>query len=198
MTTRKVLLIVVSVILFLAVAGVVATLFLDDFSKGLSKVKKIDKKYAFSIENYPMDFSQSGGSHLTVTDITFMSKELEELRKENKDAALSHYLNFRIALLDAEMNYKLALALGNKGSVDDGFGCKDKPVIIEAASYKNMSSQSGFEAVESLSALFDSYPEQAELIGLPKSMPLVLDTSFAQIGKKSNSTINFINRVCPD
>lgn len=198
MNKRKIIVMTAIAIVVLASIGLVATLFLNEFNIGFLKIKKIDEKYSYSIKDYPTNFSKVEESLLTIKDRTFMSNELKEVGKGSKDEALLKYIEFRTGLLDAEINYKLSMEIGNRGDIRDGFGCKDKPFIISAASYKNQSAQSGYNAVNKLKEFFEKNPNEADLTEIPKSLPLFLNVSFQDIEKKANSTIRFINRVCPD
>ena len=198
MNIKKVLWAILVLLIVISIFSLFASLFVGSFHLGLSKIKKIDEKYSVSLKEYPIDFTQINQMPLTITDITFMSNEFKALKENSKDEALLRYLNFRMSLLEAEMNYKLAFALGKKGDTSDGFGCKDKPVIIEAASYKNMSAQIGYAAVEHLKTFFEQYPKQAALTEVPQSWPVFLNVSFSEIERKSGSTIRFIKRICPD
>ena len=198
MNQRKIIVITAIMIIVLISIGLVASLFLGEFSIGLSKIKKIDEKYNYSIKDYPINFSKIEESQLSVNDLSFMSSELKNIQIKAKNSALLSYIEFRTDLLEAEMNYKLALELGEQGNTKDGFGCKDKPYIISAASYKNQSAHAGYKAVSKLQEFFKTYPQEADLTEIPKSFPLFLNVSLQEIEKKSNSTIKFINRVCPD
>lgn len=189
---------VIAIIAILLLVGILLSYFLGEFQLGLSKVKKIDEEYGVSMSEYPLSFAEVNQIPLTVNDITLMLDELRTLRENSKDSALLQFLDFRISLLEAEMQYKLALALGKKGDVSDGFGCRDEPVIIEAAAYKNQSAQVGYRAVNHLTGFLTKYPRQAEIAGVPESWPVFLNASFQEIEKNAGGTIRFIKRVCSE
>ena len=177
-----------AVFVFLLVAGCAQV---KDFSYGLEQIKGVDAKYGTNISNYPADIQQAG----------YLSGDLEKIRDINLDKGQEQFgqiVDYRLLALDAHGDFvNDAVNYGVSGTTEDGFGCKQRPLIIESVALRNSSAQKGFKAVSLLRNFVDKYPEEAKKAGVSYKDSLFMNATFYEIARKARSDSSIINRFCP-
>lgn len=161
-----------------------------DFKYGVNQINSINSKYNTNMETYPSDLQQ----------IDSMLAEYEELRKlqlEKGKEQFNYVIDYRILNLEAEKFYIQGQRFGMSGTTKDGFGCKQRPLIIESAGLRNSSALKGFAAVDLLREFVQKYPEEANFVNLSDKNALFLNATFYQISRDAKRDSNIINSFCP-
>lgn len=161
-----------------------------DFRYGVNQINSLNSKYNTNLETYPKDVQQ----------IDSMVVEYEELKKvqlgKGKEQ-FNYLIDYRILNLEAEKFYMLGQRFGMSGTTKDGFGCKQRPLIIESAELRNRSALRGFAAVDLLKEFVLKYPEEASFVNLSDKNALFLNATFYQISRDARRDSSIINSFCP-
>ena len=162
-----------------------------DFDYGLNQMKTVDAKYSTNISAYPNDMPKINS---LIGDLG-KAKNIELSKgKEQFDQIIS----YRILTLEAHRYFiNNSINYGGAGTTEDGFGCKQRPLIIESVWLRNSSSQKGFEAVSLLRNFVENYPEEAKKAGVSYKDSLFMNATFYEMARKARSDSNTINRFCP-
>ena len=161
-----------------------------DFKYSVKQVNKIDSKYNTTIETYPN----------TVSKINSMIGDFEEIKKLQLEAGkepFNYLIDYRLLNLEAEKLLIEGQKYGDAGFTADGFGCKQRPLIIESAQLRNRSALKGFEAVELSREFVEEYPKEAEIAGISLKSALFLNAAFYQISEGARKDSSIINKFCP-
>ena len=98
------------------------------------------------------------------------TKELETLKFElkaiNQDLTtgkepFKYLIDYTKLLLESEELKIRGESYGSIGKASDGFGCKQRPLIMESATFRNNSAQKGFESLKVLQDFQEKYPTEA-------------------------------------
>lgn len=163
---------------------------IKDFNYGVKELNKINAKYNTTMETYPK----------TIEEINSMSSDLAELKKlqlESGQEPLNYVIDYQLLNLEAEKLFIEGQKYGEAGTTKDGFGCKQRPLIIQSASLRNSSALKGFEAVNLLREFVDKYPNEANSVGLSAKNALFLNATFYKISREARTDSNTINHFCP-
>ena len=177
-----------AIFVFLLVAGCAQV---KDFGYGLEQMKMVDAKYGTNISNYPVDIQQAG----------YLIGDLEKIKGITLDRGQEQFiqiLDYRLLALDAHGDFvNDAVNYGVSGTTEDGFGCKQRPLILESVALRNNSAQKGFKAVSLLRNFVDKYPEEAKMAGVSYKDSLFMNATFYEMARKARSDSSIINRFCP-
>lgn len=177
-------------IFLLIILLVVGCAQVKDFKYGIKQINNINAKYNATMEEYPKTTSQI---NLMLSEYG----ELKNLKLEKGQEPFNYIINYRILNLEAEKLYAEGKKYGETGTTKDGFGCKQRPFVIESVSFRNRSALKGFEAVDLLRELVNKYPEEAGLANLSLKNALFLNATFYQISREARTDSNVINNFCP-
>lgn len=161
-----------------------------DFRYGIKQINNANSEYNTTMETYPS----------SISDINSMINDFENLRKlqlQKGQKPFEYAVGYRLLNLEAEKLFIEGQKYGNAGTTTDGFGCKQRPLIIESVKLRNSSALKGFEAVDLLWKFVEEYPEELKLTGLSIKNALFLNATFYQISKDARSDSNIINHFCP-
>ena len=162
-----------------------------DFNYALGRINEVNGKYGTDLQSYPAEANK----------IDSLVDELSGLKKEKLSGgqeAFDVLVDYRILNLEAEKLYLESQKYGNAGGTKNGFGCKRRPLILESASLRNMSSLKGFEAAKKLSTLVKDYPKEAAIANLSSKNVLFFNATFYDIANEAESDSNIINSFCPE
>ena len=177
-----------AIFVFLLAAGCAQV---KDFGYGLEQMKMVDAKYGTNISNYPVDIQQAG----------YLIGDLEKIKGITLDRGQEQFiqiLDYRLLALDAHGDFvNDAVNYGVSGTTEDGFGCKQRPLILESVALRNNSAQKGFKAVSLLRNFVDKYPEEAKMAGVSYKDSLFMNATFYEMARKARSDSSIINRFCP-
>ena len=179
------------IFLALAVFFVAGCALAKDFKYGIKQINIVNSKYNTTMEIYPKSVQKIDSM---IGDLT----ELKKVKLDNGQGSFSYVIDYRILNLEAEKLYIKGKSYGDSGTTKKGFGCKQRPLIMESATFRDNSALKGFEAVGLLRNFIDKYPEDAKLAGLSQKNALFLNATFYAISIDSKSDINAINYFCPE
>ena len=177
--------------LLVAVVFIIGCAQAKDFDYGLKQIDSLNAKYNTTIETYPK----------TIDKINLMADNYKELKGqvlENGQEPFSYVIDYRLLNLEAEKLFMQGQKYGNSGTTKHGFGCKQRPLVIESASFRNMSANKAFEAVGLLREFVAKYPQESGKAGLSNKNALFLNATFYEIARNARSDSNTINRFCPE
>lgn len=160
-----------------------------DFNYGIGIINNINSEYNTTMEDYPDNLK----------DINSMLDDYKELKNIQLSAGqepLNYILDYRILNLEAEKLFIEGQKYGNAGTTKLGFGCKQRPLVIESVSLRNSSALKGFEAVNLLNEFIAKYPDESKSAGLSPKNALFLNATFHQISEDARKDSNVINSFC--
>lgn len=175
------------VILFVFIASCVQS---KDFNYGLKQINNLNSKYNTTMDIHPN----------TISRIDSMISDFEEIKKlqlETGKEPFNYLISYRLLNLEAEKLLIEGQKYGDAGFTKDGFGCKQRPLIIESAQLRNRSALKGFEAVDWSRKFVAEYPKEAEIAGISLKSALFLNATFYQISTDARRDSNIINNFCP-
>ena len=161
-----------------------------DFSYGIKQVDIVNSRYNTTMETYPKSTQK----------IDLMIRDMEEIKKIRLEAgqdSFNYVVDYRILNLEAEKFYIQGESYENSGTTKNGFGCKQRPLIIESVAFRNSSALKGFEAVGLLREFIGKYSEDAKSVGLSEKNALFLNVTFYAIAIDAEYDSNVINYFCP-
>src|SRR3989344_785955 len=161
-----------------------------DFSYGLGEIGKINSKYNTTISSYPASQEQ-------INSMLSDFSAIASLELETGKESFEYVIKFRTLNLEAEKFIISSNKYGDAGTTKHGFGCKQRPLIIESAMLRNSSALKGFEATSLLNQFIAEYPADANTAGLSSKDVLFLNATFYQIYNDAEKDSNVINNFCP-
>jgi hypothetical protein len=161
-----------------------------NFSYGVKLINNLNAKYNTSMDTYPKNIEQ-------INLMLYQYNALKKLRLESGEEPFNYVIDYRVLNLEAEELYLEGFKYGEVGTTEDGFGCKQRPLIIESVQLRNSSALKGFEAVDLLRGFIIKYPKEANLAGLSSKNALFLNATFYQISRDARRDSNIINHFCP-
>jgi len=177
-----------ALVIFLLAAGCSQA---QDFGYGMSRINSVNSKYNATMETYPD----------SVNDINLMLdklKELKSLKLSSGQGPFGYIIDYRILNLEAEKLFIDGQKYGGSGTTKDGFGCKQRPLIIESVSLRNSSALKGFEAVELLNMIILKYPEESKSAGLSQKNALFLNATYYRVYEEARKDSGTINSLCKE
>lgn len=178
------------IIAVLVLAFLVGCANLKDFKYGLQQINSINSKYKTTMETYPSSLNE-------IDSMLADFNELKKMQLEKGQESFEYVAEYRILNLEAEKMYIQGQKYGSAGTTTGGFGCKQRPLIIESVSFRNSSALKGFAAVDLVMEFADKHPEEAMLANLSHKNALFLNATFYQISRQARSDSNIINNFCP-
>lgn len=162
-----------------------------DFSYGLAQLNEANAKFGSNMSIYPNDIAM----------IDSLLKELEKIKNIGLDKGqeqFSQLITYRMLSLETQ-KYLIndSLNYGKSGSTKDGFGCKQRPLVIESVALRNHSAELGFESVSLLRNFAEKYPEEAKMAGVSYKDSVFLNATFFTIWEAARKDSNTINSFCP-
>ena len=161
-----------------------------DFNYGLKQINNLNSKYNTTMDTYPN----------TISRINSMISDFEEIKKlqlETGKEPFNYLIDYRLLNLEAEKLLIEGQKYGDAGFTKDGFGCKQRPLIIESVKLRNNSALKGFEAVDLSREFVEKYAKEAEIAGISLKSALFLNAAFYQISEGARRDSNIINNFCP-
>ena len=159
---------ILGVLLLLALVGCANQM--NYFEKEFKKIIELDKKYNTSFYTEALDVENRFSDHkiydfdwnrtiISIGNIPLMVEELEKMREEyskgemtDDNKAIILFIEARVGMLESEKMYLIGSSFGSKGDSYDGFGCGERPYILNTSYHFNESVRIGQEA----SAIIDS------------------------------------------
>lgn len=178
------------IILLVALALLFGCAQAKDFKYGAKQVFELNSKYGNSMETYPNSLEQ----------IDSMLSEYQELKKlplETGKEPFNYIVDYRILNLEAEKLYIQGQKYGDSGTTAKGFGCKQRPLIIESVALRNSSALKGFEGVVLLREFVEKFPEESSFANLSEKNALFINATFYEISRNARRDSNTINNFCP-
>jgi len=161
-----------------------------DFEYGIKQIGKINSKYNTSMDTYPKNIE-------TINSLISDLKELKKLKLDNGQEQFYYLVDYRILNLETEKFFIEGQKYGDGGTTKDGFGCKQRPLIIESVALRNRSALKGFEAIDLLREFIRKYPEEALTSNLSDKNALFLNATFYSVFTEARRDSNVINNFCP-
>ncbi len=162
-----------------------------NFEYGLGKLNEIDSKYNVTMDSVPTGQKETS---LMISELEILGEE----KLESGQEAFDSLLIYRTASIEAAQIYAKGASFGAKGTTKDGFGCKDRPFVIESGQLRNSSAQKGFEAVSALWNLVEKYPREANASGLTGKNAVLMNGTFYKIYLDARSDIITIKNMCTE
>lgn len=162
----------------------------QDFRYGLRQINDTNNKYNTTMDTYPKSIDK-------INSMMADYQKLKGMKLSKGQEPFNYIVDYRILNLEAEKLYMESQKYGLDGTTKDGFGCKQRPLILESAALRNSSAFKGFEAVVLAREFVSKYPEEAASAGLSLKNALFLNATFYQIYKDARSDSSTINRFCP-
>lgn len=173
------------------------------YEKTLEKTAEIDSKYNLDFHEdyqYGMEYlwyKPRYPNPINPADVPEIIAEFEKIKESIEDDRPSLLLvDARINFLEAEKYFKLSKKYPLKGSVYDGFNCRDMDAITEAAGNLNLSVKHGRIAIEALSDLESSYKKEAGIIDISRYWVKSVNDTFDELADKARKNQNTINYFC--
>ena len=161
-----------------------------DFKYSAKQISDLNSKY-----NTTMETSLSDIQKINAMIADF--KELRKIKLDKGQEAFNYVVDYRILNLEAEKFYVQGQEYGLAGTTKSGFGCKQRPLIIESAALRNSSALKGFNAVDLLREFVDKYPAESNFANLSYKNALFLNATFYQISTDAGFDSDIINSFCP-
>ncbi len=120
-----------------------------------------------------------------------------EISEEDKEALLL-LMEYKINNIEATKYFKLKNAIGSRGTVVDGFKCNDKPFILMAVQYFNLSHQYLLKARYAMDDILTHYSQTRAVIGIDNHRPIIMDPPFKEIFRFIDGEAKMINKFCPE
>ncbi len=178
---------IILLVLLLIIAGCAQQ---KDFSYGLREIEKINSKYNTTMPSYP-------ASHEQIDSMLNDFSAIASLELDAGQESFDYVIKYRTLNLEAERLIINGNKYGNAGTTKYGFGCKQRPLIVESAMLRNSSALKGFEATSLLSQFIAEYPADANTAGLSSKDVLFLNATFYQIYNDAEKDSKVINNFCP-
>ena len=161
----------------------------NEFDKGVEKLKELDEQYGSSLKSPPETTIQI--DNLIAQIIGF------RVLNENLPQSLESLLDFKIKFLEAEKLSAEGWQWGRASTTEFGFGCKKGYArISESARIRNLSANTGFEAVALLQSFVDNFPEESKSLNLTQKDSLFLNAMYFQVKEKALRDAGFIESAC--
>ena len=161
-----------------------------DFGYGIKQMNIVDAKYNTTMDTYPKNPS-------TIDMLIKDLKELIKLQLDKGQESLYHSVGIRILNLESEKLFIEGQKYGSSGTATDGFGCKQRPLIIESVGLRNQSASKGFEAVNTMREFIVKYPTDAESVNITEKNALFFNATFYKISSDARKDSSIINSFCP-
>lgn len=190
---------VLSVLSLLMIAGCREK---TQFERTLDGINKIDAEHYMNIDDYQygMDYLKYHPRYPVPTndeDIPGIVEELKEARDKTMNDRPSFLLaDARIELLEAEKYYKIGKKYPLKGSVEDGFNCGDREVIIESVRNLNLSVYHGRAAIADLEEFQADHPKEAAVVDITRYWVKSVNETFDELAEKARKNERTINYFC--
>ena len=162
-----------------------------DFGYGVRLINNLNSKYNTTMETYPKDIRQ-------INLMLYEYNTLKKLKLESDEESFNYAIGYRILNLEAEELYIKGFKYGDAGTTEGGFGCKQRPLIIESVQLRNNSTLKGYKAVDVLIEFIGKYPKEASIVGLSSKNTLFLNATFYKIARDARRDSNTINHFCPE
>jgi hypothetical protein len=162
-----------------------------DFSYGLGEVNKVNIMHNTSMAAYPED----------IEEIKAMISEFSGLKGdvlESGQESFEYLIDYKIARLESKKLMIEGGKYGNGGTTKYGFGCKQRPLIIESVMLKNASALKGYEAMGILSEFLSTHPDDAHVSNLTNKELIFTNATFYQLGIEAKRDSSIINNFCPE
>ena len=177
-------------LIFLVAITLVGCTGQKNFEYGLGKLNAVNSKYNTTIYTYPRNYN----------DTILMLAEVNELKGIKLDSgqkAFDDLLKYRGLNLQAEKLFLEGQKFGASGFTKDGFGCKERPLIIESVALRNQSALKGFGSYGLANSIIEEYPYEANLAGLSPQKLLITNVTFTVVYKDARKDSSIINNFCP-
>ena len=161
-----------------------------DFKYGAKQILELNSKYNKTMDTYPSDMQKINSM---ISDFA----KLRNLKLEKEQEAFNYVVDYRILNLEAEKFYMQGQEYGLAGTTTAGFGCKQRPLIIESVALRNSSALKGFDAVDLLRKFVDKHPKEANFLNLSYKNALFLNATFYQVSADAGFDSDIINNFCP-
>ena len=165
------------------------------FESTLDELNQIDTKYGTSLYEEHLNYNLPSMDIIKGVrkDIILMEVDIPD---SGHKKAINELIKFRLLMLDAEDNYHKFLSYGKTGLVHDGFGCKEKPYILEAQDYWNKSLMAFRESVFTMDMMLTNYPETR--IFIEPERPFYLNFNWTKEHLSNEYSLRTVNRLCPE
>ena len=179
------------------IAALIAVLILSSCTK--PQVRGFDEGYS----DFTTEFLKFNA---TLEKLPSTPKEIATLRLELKtmdarlDAdkdAFKYLIDYTSLALESEELKLRGESYGLIGRVSDGFGCKQRPLIFESATFRNDSAQKGHESLKLLRDFIDKYPVESRKAGLSNKTIIFKNGDFVKLEKEAKSDMGTVNNLCP-
>jgi hypothetical protein len=188
----------VFLLVFILGCGITSNIIYDteySFKQGIIEINSIDTKHGITFDKPSSDIEYLNNA---LVDFYALKNKFSLLKPSDDTNALMELINFRIFDLEANVQLQLGNSYGGKGTVKNGFACNQRPYILAFANYYNESAKTGFIAVEYLKELFRSYPENAALLDIRTSYPMILNVSYEKIFNRARNEARVMDFYCKD
>lgn len=168
------------------------------FEDGFNELMALDTKYNTDFYTENINTSQ-----WPLEEIDIINQDYIALRDRfNQSASTSRgplllLMEYKINNIEATKYFKLKNAIGSRGTVRDGFSCKDKPFVLMAVQYFNTSHQHLLKARYAMDDLLTYYPQSRTVIDIENRRPIIMDPPFAEILRFIDGETRIINKFCP-
>jgi hypothetical protein len=162
-----------------------------DFSYGLGEVNKVNIMHNTSMAAYPEDIEEI---QALISEFTDLKGDVLESGQES----FEYLIDYRIARLETQMLFIDGSRYGKSGTTKYGFGCKQRPLIIESVMLKNASALKGYEAMGILSEFLSTHPDDAHASNLTNKDLIFTNATFYQIIIDAKRDSGIINNFCPE
>jgi hypothetical protein len=162
-----------------------------DFEHGLGLINEIDLKFGTNLQTFPKD----------IKNLDTMADNLKSLKKIKLDSGQEPFemiVDFKLLNLQAGKLFIQGNKYGSTGYTKDGFACKPRPLIIESASLRRESANTGYAAVGLGWDILSEFPNEAELAGLNQRDIVFLNGTFFRFYEEASKDISTINPRCPE
>ncbi|MBI4149470.1 hypothetical protein HY491_03405 [Candidatus Woesearchaeota archaeon] len=164
-----------------------------DFTTGLGEIKKIEWNFNAVYPEMPATIDQKADMR---NRLSAFYEQLHSQKDTEDTKALIAYLDFRLSALETERLYQWSQRKGRQATVADGFGCKDMPVILDAAAVMNNSADAAERAASHFTAFMNGYPSQFAQSQLITATPVLLRAQAGLLREQSRKEERTITYFC--
>jgi len=184
------------------------------FKEAFLDLAVIDAKYNTSLytealdkENYYIQFTPSelpdwNRTNILTKNVDLILNDLEMLKNKtisnkniNNSEGILLLIEAREKMIKSQELYKIGLSFGDKGRTRDGFGCKDKPTVLNASDAFNQSAVIGTEVTRSFDYLLNTYPSVGHYL-LKSKRPKFYDSPIYFISREAARDRRNIEQLC--
>jgi hypothetical protein len=126
-----------------------------------------------------------------VNDLILMKADMQE------DDFCPILIEAKINLMKAEDVYKISQA-SQKGRVDDGFRCDEKPYILNSSDLLDEAGDYGLEAAEILWQIVLEFDEEKEYFDLSKPNVEYMNETFAGLHRMADAQREAMDKYCSE